>query len=137
MVPGTVSEFPHESTRLPARSKMSTEGACSEVSSSSFVISRRLVTTRWSWASTQMPPVRPMIHRSGNGLGHQGSTSNFGPLFWACNGRGERQTATPSHAQVAATKMMVFFISTLQCLKRHYHGEHGEKTEHTVTCIIV
>src|SRR5687767_7879569 len=39
-------------------------------------MSRRLVTTRWSRASEQMLPVRPMIHLSGRGFGQYGSISN-------------------------------------------------------------
>src|SRR5688572_18879455 len=40
-------------------------------------MSRRLVTTRWSCASEQMLPVRPMIHLSGSGFGQYGSISNL------------------------------------------------------------
>src|SRR5882762_2889021 len=37
-------------------------------------------TKMWSFASTHTPPSSPVTHRSGSGLGHDGSTSNRGPL---------------------------------------------------------
>ena len=66
---GTVFESPNECTRVPATSKINIDGAWIDVSASSSVMSLRLVTMRWSCASEQMLPVRPMIHFSGSGFG--------------------------------------------------------------------
>ena len=55
-----------------------------EVSASSAVMSRRFVTTRWSCASAQMLPVRPMIHLSGSGFGQYGSIANV-CVSWAAS----------------------------------------------------
>src|SRR5687768_11815350 len=57
-------------------------------------MSRRLVTTRWSCASEQMLPVRPMIHLSGRGFGQYGSISNVCVLCAASNAEAHAASRT-------------------------------------------
>src|SRR5688572_6811333 len=60
-----------------------------------------------------MLPVRPIIHPSGNGLGHHGSISNFGALTCASTDTGDtgKRPIAASHAHAKATKTTVFVIS--------------------------
>ena len=65
MPPGTTLGSPHEVRRLPAGSNFMIAGAAIDVSFSSAVMSRRLVTNTLSCASTHTPPSWPTIHLSG------------------------------------------------------------------------
>src|SRR5580692_1612194 len=67
----------------------------------------------WSWESMQTPPIPPVTQRFGNGLGHEGSTSNFGALPCARKGARHKSpsaAATPADVTAIRTKLVLVFF---------------------------
>ena len=65
---------------MPVWSNSMTGGAACAISEIPGYRLARDRTKMWSFASTHTPPSSPVTHRSGSGLGQDGSTSNCGPL---------------------------------------------------------
>src|ERR1700692_4801765 len=81
---GAVLKSPNELTILPSESYSRTGGAGVATNFSLSCRSPRLTSNTWSWASTQIPPARPVTILPGKGFGHVGSTSYLGTPDCAC-----------------------------------------------------
>src|ERR1700682_168507 len=97
---GAVLKSPNELTILPSESYSRTGGAGVATNFSLSCRSPRLTSNTWSWASTQIPPARPVTRLPGKGFGHVGSTSYLGTPTCACMGEKipkakERPTQSP------------------------------------------
>ncbi len=71
-------------------------------------------TNTWSRESMHTPPMPPVTHRFGKGLGQAGSTSNLGALPCACRARRttcRKAMANPANIAARRTKLIFFFIS--------------------------
>ena len=110
---------PHEASRLPSASNLSTAGAdlqhlvcggsfCAPFSSSSSEAGRCTI-QMWSFLSTAMPETWPRIQFSGSGFGQNGCGSKRGMvsgLAWACAAPGNNTLAITKSK--AARTVMVF-----------------------------
>src|SRR5882672_1528251 len=109
---GAVLKSPNELTRLPSESYSRTGGAGVATSFSLSCRSPRLTSKTWSWASTQIPPARPVTMLPGKGFGHVGSTSYLGTPTCACMGeKVPRAIARPKQSATLDKRPAEFFIS--------------------------
>src|SRR6266550_6354182 len=112
MEPGAILKSPNELTRLPSESYSRTGGAGVATSFSLSWRSPRLTSNTWSWASTQIPPARPVTMLPGKGFGHVGSTSYLGTPTCACIGeKNPRAIAKPMQTAALHKRPAEFFIS--------------------------
>src|ERR1700731_726585 len=108
---GAVLKSPNELTILPSESYSRTGGAGVATNFSLSCRSPRLTSKMWSWASTQMPPARPVTMLPGKGFGQLGSTSYFGTPTCACAGhRFPTAIARPAQSKALPKSTATFFI---------------------------
>src|ERR1700680_3117838 len=108
---GAVLKSPNELTILPSESYSSTGGAGVATNFSLSCKSPRLTSNTWSWASTQIPPARPVTRLPGKGFGHVGSTSYLGTPTCACMGeKVPRANARLMQIPALAKRPAAFFL---------------------------
>src|ERR1700681_1378016 len=108
---GAVLKSPNELTILPSESYSRTGGAGVATNFSLSCRSPRLTSKTWSWASTQIPPARPVTMLPGKGFGQVGSTSYLGTPTCACMGeKAPNAKARPMHSPVLPIRPAAFFI---------------------------
>src|SRR6267142_1596154 len=118
---GAILKSPNELTRLPSESYSRTGGAGVATSFSLSCRSPRLTSNTWSWASTQIPPARPVTRLPGKGFGHVGSTSYLGTPTCACMGEKDPRTiAKPMQSAALHKRPAEFFIpASLKFSSKH------------------
>src|SRR6266851_5323846 len=111
---GAVLKSPNELTRLPSESYSRTGGAGVATNFSLSCRSPRLTSKTWSWASTQMPPARPVTMLPGKGFGQVGSTSYLGAPLCACMGaKVPNAIAMTTQSPTLPKRPAAFFIPRL------------------------
>src|ERR1700737_551339 len=108
---GAVLKSPKELTIFPSESYSRTGGAGVATNFSLSCRSPRLTSNTWSWASTQIPPARPVTRLPGKGFGQVGSTSYLGTPTWACRGdKAPKTKARPMQSPAQPRRLAAFFI---------------------------